>query len=428
MGIQSDYKTSWFNWFFLFVVIIYAGSASSFVRMYGDVRTLGNWFIVILTIIFYLNNGIVIGKKLFTPLLIFVLYAIATTIHNGVINAIWINKWIMTLFISYGICKVFGKNFFPSYEKIIYYLSIIALFFWVIHLIVPSQFVAFAKQIRFSHSYSQDWDTINIIFYTINDETHLSLDTRLLLRNAGFAWEPGAFSVFLSFAIVCNIFRKGFRFLGNRHLIVFLIALLTTQSTTGYIILGMIAVVWLLASKHYLYVIMLIPLMIWVNTLPFMGDKIESQRGSVKEFSLAETDSRTHYNVNRFMAFAIYFDEYLRHPILGLGGYDDGTWLKQNGYDNIALASGIGQMMAMYGTIMTLLYFFLVFKTIKKLRTEISRYGVLLLFPILGMLISYLIWLLPLFITFAFWGYFTDEIITKEKVRDDRIILSKNKS
>ena len=115
------------------------------------------------------------------------------------------------------------------------------------------------------------------------------------------------------------------------------------------------------------------------------------------------------------MAFDLYFEEYLRHPILGLGGYDDGTWLRKNGYDNIALASGIGQMIAMYGSIMTLLYFVLLFRTIMKIKREISEYGILLLFPVVGLLLSYVIWLHPLFITFAFWGFFTGKSVIINK-------------
>lgn len=401
-------RGSLFNTFYLFVVIIYAANASHFVRMYGDVRMFGNWFIALLSVLFFLRNRIPISKKLLTPLIVFFAYAVITTINNGLINAIWINKWIMTIFISYGLCRVYGRSFFNAYENIVYYLCITALLLWVIHLTIPDIFVPFAKAIRFSHSYSRDWDTINIIFYTINDESHLNLATRLILRNAGFAWEPGAFSVFIAFAIACNALRTGLKFSGNKQLLVFTIALLSTQSTTGFMILGMMVIAWLLIGRHFVYAILLVPIMIWINTLSFMGDKIESQRVSLEEFSVQSIDSRYSYNVNRFIAFSLYFDEFMRHPIIGLGGYDDGTWLRKNGYDNIALASGFGQMIAMYGLIMTLLYFFLVYKTIKKLRVEFSQYGVLMIFPIIGMLISYTIWLFPLFIAFAFWGYYSE--------------------
>lgn len=410
MRLLDNTRVSFFNAFFVFVVVIYAASASMFVRNYGDIRTIGCWVYVVFMVAFILSNKLRFKRNLIRALLVFFVYALLTTINNGVINAIWINKWLLTLLSAYALCKVFGSRFFVVYESILYYLTVIALICWLFHLLLPGYFIPFARTISFSSALikSTDLDTTNIIFYTINDEYHLSISTRLFLRNAGFAWEPGAFAVFLCFAIFCNCMRTGFRPNNNIPLLVYLLALMTTQSTTGFITFALMLFVWLIVKKKIGLALIIIPVTIWVNTLPFMGDKIDAQQAAASEFSVLDTDSRYHYNVNRFVAFSLYFDEFLRHPVLGLGGYDDGTWLRRNGYDNIALASGIGQMLAMYGVMMTLLYFLLVFQTIKRLRQEVSVNGILLVFPLAGMLFSYLIWLLPLFITFAFWGYFSD--------------------
>lgn len=410
MRLLDNTKVDFFNVFFVFVVVIYAASASLFVRKYGDIRTIGSWVYTIFLIAFILRNKLNLERKLIWALFIFFIYALLTTINNGVINAIWINKWILTLLSAYAICKVFGSRFFVIYESILYYLTIIALICWFFHLLLPDIFIPFAHAVSFSSSLIEntDLDTTNIIFYTINDEYHLSINTRLFLRNAGFAWEPGAFAVFLCFAIFCNGIRTGYRIKKNKSLLVFIVALVTTQSTTGFITLILMLFVWLIFKKKFALALIIIPLTLWVNSLPFMGEKIDDQQDYASDFSVLNIDPRYHYNVNRFVAFILYFEEFLRHPVLGLGGYDDGTWLRRNGYDNISLASGIGQMLAMYGAIMTLLYFLLVYQTIKRLRREVSTNGILLIFPLVGMLVSYLIWLLPLFITFAFWGLFSD--------------------
>ena len=47
--------------------------------------------------------------------------------------------------------------------------------------------------------------------------------------------------------------------------------------------------------------------------------------------------------LGRLYSFQLNFEEFLRHPIIGLGGYTEGTWLAQHNYD-VATISGIGNM------------------------------------------------------------------------------------
>ena len=55
-------------------------------------------------------------------------------------------------------------------------------------------------------------------------------------RNTGFTWEPKAFANFLMLGILFNLLRYRLRFF-NKRMIIMLITLITTFSTTGYIMI-----------------------------------------------------------------------------------------------------------------------------------------------------------------------------------------------
>ena len=110
--------------------------------------------------------------------------------------------------------------------------------------------------------------------------------------------------------------------------------------------------------------------------------------------------------VGRFISFQLNFEEFLRHPIIGLGGYTEGTWLAQN-YE-IATISGIGEMLVFFGAIMTAVFVFLLIKSCKLILTIIeSDNAWLLIVVVLGMMVSYSLWKQPIFIAFWLFGYYS---------------------
>lgn len=397
-------KTSFFNYFYIFCIFIYAGSATVFARDLGDIRTFGNAFAMVITVIFFLKNKINFTKPYFISIGVFLLFAVITSVNNKLVNPRWISEWIIWLTMAYGICQGFKDKLFVVVESLLLHLCIIALICWVIHLLMPEIMTEFVKKYAFSEPYEEDGNVIaNMIFYTINDDT-IENEFSFLLRNPGFAWEPGAFASIVCLGIFCNMLRTNFNII-NPSLWVFLLALASSQSTTGFLVFLAMVFLYFVINRKYTFLLLSIPIIIIVFNLPFVKEKL------IYEF---ETVQYLDYNRNsgalgRLYSLQLNFEEFLRHPIIGLGGYTEGTWLAQHNYD-VATISGIGNLLVYYGAIMTLLFFGIFIKScnyIKKITN--SKNAVLLLVTILGIMVSYNLWKQPIFIAFWMFGIYGSE-------------------
>lgn len=401
-------RHSTFSILYFCTVIIFAASASMFVRLYGNIHqmTYGSVFLLLFTILFIVYNRVKFTKRFFLSVIVLLMYSLITSLQNGVVNFIWIYKWLLALVIAFSICSVFEKKIFVTYETIIYRLSIISLVFWLFHILFPSQILSLFKVISLV-PFSLDKETLNIIFYSVNN-----FDTEdifsFTIRNAGFAWEPGAFSCFLILAIFCNILRTNFSLRKNPSLICFLICLCTAQSTTGYIVFLLLLLCWLMTQKKWKYLLIILPIVILFVNIPFVYEKILEQIYTYQNFELSDLSYKGVNDVNRFIAFQISLDEFKLHPLFGLGGYDDGTYLSQQGYEMV-ISSGIGRLLAMYGVFGVLVFFSSLVMSARRVSSAFQTpNGFLLFIPILGMMFSYNMWLLPMYVVFWLFGVYSD--------------------
>lgn len=411
--LLDNTKISWYNYFYMLCMMVYLGYATVFARSLGNISTWGNTFGIIITIIFIYNNKIKFNSKYFISIAIFLIYATITSINNGLVNPLWISQWIIWLSIAYCICYAFKNNLFIIYESVMFQLCIISMIFWTIHIISPETIIRIATTFEFSTPHGGDNSNVvkNIIFYTINRDG--SNEFSLITRNAGFAWEPGAFSSYICLAIFCNCLRSNFRIKHNYVLVMFIITLFSTQSTTGIMIFLIMIIVWLIINGKFLISFLLLPTLIYIFQLPFVQDKLLDEWGNIAEFDLSKIDSTGTYAIGRMQSLIINWQEFLRHPIIGLGGWRGGTWLNQFGYDNISTISGIGEMLAMYGAIMTSIFLILLFKSARKIATTMSKNGYLLLVVIIGMMFSYSLWDHPIYICFWMYAIYNSSSINK---------------
>lgn len=109
----------------------------------------------------------------------------------------------------------------------------------------------------------------------------------LTLRNCGPFWEPGAFQGFLNLAIAILVF--GYNSLNKNQiwlLLLFTITVITTYSTGGYIVLGILLILFILRNEKLSPTFKLIALIsgimictyCYVN-LDFLSDKISNDEG-----------------------------------------------------------------------------------------------------------------------------------------------------
>jgi hypothetical protein len=127
---------------------------------------------------------------------------------------------------------------------------------------------------------------------------------------------------------------------------VFVIALLTTFSTTGYAMF-IIMVFFFIYNQPFRKVAWVIPFAVvftvLIFMLPFMADKIsETTEYNTEELIYRSIKHGTQYAPQRFESLQIDFKDFLNHPVLGYGGQVEARWTHQLGAQ-IATISGIGK-------------------------------------------------------------------------------------
>lgn len=395
-----------FNFFYVFCIVIYAGGATVFARDIGDIRTVGNAFALIMSVVFFFLNRVKFSRSYFISVLVFLSYAAVTSVINRMINPLWITQWIIWLSIAYLMCYGLGSKLFGTVETVLFYLCIIDIFIWLLLQLMPNATAQMINLFSFSKPYAEDDNVLaNMIVFTLGNPDYGNNDFVLSFgRNPGFAWEPGAFASMICLGIYCNVLRKGFRLRNNYVLWVFLIALFTTQSTTGFsIFLTMLAIAFLSHNKKAFFFIF-IPLVIAVFTLPFIGDKITTE---IENASLDYVDMASYKGgFNRTISLMIDFQEFLRHPIIGLGGWTEGTELRQLN-DEAATISGIGDMLVTFGAVGTLLFLYMLIKSCLYIQSVTkSPYAFILIAPIVLSMYSYGLWHNSLYIAFWMFGLY----------------------
>ena len=397
-------KISYFDYFYFFCIIIFAGGATMFARSFCVLGTLSNAFAILITLAFVWKNRVRFNTKFVSVCIVFTLFAILTFIQNGRLSLMWLTIWWQNFVIVYALCYHFQNRIFTVYETIIYHLSIISLVMWGLYLVMPGVVDTIVSVLQFSQSYTEYVNAKNMIVYTLLDVEREN-EFVSLPRNSGYAWEPGAFACFVCFAIFCNIIRTNFTLKKNISLFVLLAALFTTSSTTGYMILVVILMFWIICNRKFFHMLYIIPIIIILFQQPFVQDKMMEEYAGIKDINLALYDEDTMHALGRFASFQIDWEEFLRHPLLGLGGYSKGTLLMQQGYDNIATISGIGKLLSRYGAIMALIFVLLLIKSAKAINKLFqTNNGWLLIVVIIGSMISYDSWMQPAVMIFWLFG------------------------
>ena len=291
-----------------------------------------------------------------------------------------------------------------AFETVLFHLSIIGVVIWAIQLVAPGFVYQLVKTLEFSKPYAEGDNVLaNMLVYTLVNQDYGNSDFNLVMRNAGFAWEPGAFASMICLALYCNILRTNLRIKGNRSLLVFLVALFSTQSTTGFMIFLVMLLIWMFFSRKFMLMPIVAPAIIAMFDLSFVRDKLFSEYDSLQTADYSKVSSGS---FGRMYSFLIDFEEFLRHPILGLGGFQNGTWYKLQGYE-FSTISGIGHLLAYYGAIMSALFFYLLFKSCKCIKVLFNTSNAYLLFvAVVGMMISYNLWDHPIYIAFWMFGLF----------------------
>ena len=223
---------------FIVGVLIFCSSDSLSMNIFGDQASYYNQFIYLFLIVVLLYKFWYIGRGFNNTniVLIVILLLVLTTMVVNANFTLGYGVQFVSLLTGYVISrKVNHQYFFSAYVRIIYFISIVSI-------ILFSLFSIFPNILSFFHVTTNRADVsyVNLFFYShfLN-----------VYRNTAVFREPGMYMIYLSIAILFELFY--FNKPQKKHLLIFVIAMLTTLSTGGFVILSGIYVLNLIQKKGF---------------------------------------------------------------------------------------------------------------------------------------------------------------------------------
>jgi hypothetical protein len=415
ISMDNPQRISLFDYFFVFVLVLYAGRSNTFfIAQSVTDNPLGFIIPVILSGLLALKWRIVYNVQFYLLIFFFAAYFLAVSVKYQEIQPTFFIYYLFLFFISYTAVKALKFNLFFIYEKILYWFAIIALFMWTVQIVLGGDtllnYISSISKLE-STSYVTGYG-VSAIFYSVQPLSKGLLHDIMIPRNSGYAWEPGAFAVYLCLALFINLFNPKPDENSKKRLWVLLIALLSTQSTTGYVIF-MVILVFYVINKNLQKVLLLLPVLIavliFISSLPFMKDKILEYLDDINRIDYIVEGSigrRSAVNPQRFASFKIAFIDFLDNPVLGLAARREETWTYKIGA-NISSISGLGNLMAQFGLVGFLFFMILTIRSSFLFAWYFNYKGHFLLFFIIILIsVSYTILFLPLIMCFWMFALF----------------------
>ena len=173
---------------------------------------------------------------------LFIWLSLHVFIIDGGFPIIIYGQFILHFIAGILIIKSYKNDITVYFEKTMVFISAISIVFWIVEMF-GGHYLLHKSPILLENIMGNS--QYSILLYTLGNVDTMSGG---LWRNSGCAWEPGLYSIMLSMAILFNIYHNnGIRL--NKRFFILLIALITTFSTTGYIIAMIIFACYFMFSK-----------------------------------------------------------------------------------------------------------------------------------------------------------------------------------
>lgn len=373
---------------------------------------------IVLTFILCRKNPITFNnKKLFIVIILYLIWTICSLVKYGIYTTEELSYhffMIYAIIIAYIHNKVFGYKIVPIYENIMVFLCKIAIWLWAISVLVPASSFIFRLFPETTYGNSI------LYLFTWMDPAKGQVYSGIL-RNAGCSWEPGRFAIMVTLAMFCNLCQNGVKFKKNKNIWWLIIALITTQSTTGFASALILYTIFLIKKFNLKYIFILVmvivPIIYGLFQLDFMGDKITDRLTNAQDVSRlyeqfdyynANEDEGTYLgSIDRFEAMTFEWMNLIHDPILGYGRNSKHSFFYTDITTNYVLANGLVKILSNYGFLLGLFFFFILIKSSINLAKDSYEKRTLGLFSVLCLsAISYQILSIPIFTTFWFYGIF----------------------
>jgi hypothetical protein len=353
--------------FLVFILLFFSGSPM--LDLAGKFSFLYAIIISIALIKGKFENGKHFYLFLLKILIVLAIIFLLQFIEFDFISMLGVLNFVVKILLGAIIINHLGYKFPLLFFKVVSFLSIVAVFGFLLFnvLKVPLPGIDYG-----AHN--------SIIVYAVTAE-HPT-------RNEGMFWEPGAFAGIITLCLALNFQNLADLWKTSRiSIIMIIMALISTQSTTGYIVGFVIFAVGFLIRADRVIAIIFLPLIfagaVFVyTTTTFLDEKINQQ------YEVAMAASRTEkikFSNTRFGSLIFNLHYIKKEPFIGNGLHEKTRYadhpvlihLIESG-ENLGDGNGFANIVACMGIPFVLGYFTLIFLAMKKMTDMISAVGLVL--------------------------------------------------
>ena len=294
-------------------------------------------------------------------------------------------------------------DFFKTYVKVIYHLSVISFFFYAIQLTHLDLLVSILRSFDgLNLLFKQEVSRPSIIIFTYATEGGVSL------RNYGFATEPGEFSVFLILALMLHVTLNNFKI--DKIIKVLILALLTTFSTSGYLGL-VIFIAYVLLNKRFVYnkfwfAILALPAILLILNQNFVIDKITER--SARDVVLYERAYEERITPGRIGSLLLDVQDFNMNPLVGYGVHNSTRYANYGGIEQ-QRSNGISDYLVRFGIVgfLIMVYnFYCTFHSLSSLSVARKKRNIyLIILAIFTVTFSQVILTSPIFLAIQFYHF-----------------------
>jgi hypothetical protein len=217
------------QWFLLFILI----ATSGFQYFYGNIEWIIIGLIAVMSFVLYNNRKIFLNYKAFSVIALFLIWEGIQFAYFGGFSIASIGGTMARFLLAYFVIVILDKNFLPLFIDFITFFSSISLVFFVLMHIQPllDGMLNLASTVfspPFGETMEEYSHNTNIIIFNFHGYEFAPK------RNSGPFWEPGAFAVYLCLSLSFSLILG--RSLLSIPSLIQILALMTTYSTSGYLI------------------------------------------------------------------------------------------------------------------------------------------------------------------------------------------------
>ena len=263
---------------------------------------------------------------------------------------------------GYFVIATVKEKFTNYYVNIICVLSVLSFLFFI-PLFFSMSFESIFRSIAVT-AVNDGQGRGSLILY------HLNFDRpEGLYRNCGPFWEPAAFGGYLLIAFMFNLARTNT--IKDKRSIILLITLISTFSTTVFIVLGMVMFFYIFLNQKLAVKLILVPMftigfVVAFYQVEFLHDKImeEIEKGDKQEEMRVRASENGSTGHSRLSSAIADYKDFIKYPIIGRGLYET-TFFDPTDFK--ARHNGVSKVIAQFGIIGSLIYFMAMFRSFKKL-------------------------------------------------------------